>query len=64
MNFGFNYGVTPWLEHDGAQNQFITAAVVACVTTASFLIMTKWGKQFRMSTANSYWRYVAQRTHQ
>lgn len=58
MNFGFNYGVTPWLETNGAQNMFITAAVLALVTTASFIIMIKWGRRMRVSTAESYWKYV------
>ncbi|EXJ78904.1 hypothetical protein A1O3_08404 [Capronia epimyces CBS 606.96] len=64
MNFGFNYGVTPWLDHNGPQNMFIIAAVLALVTTASFLIMTTWGKRMRMNSADLYWKYVEQRgTH-
>ncbi|KAI1620002.1 serine/threonine kinase 16 [Exophiala viscosa] len=61
MNFGFNYGVTPWLDNMGAQNMFILAAVVASVTTASFLIMIKWGKQWREANAATYWKYVSER---
>ncbi|EXJ81511.1 hypothetical protein A1O1_07575 [Capronia coronata CBS 617.96] len=63
MNFGFNYGVTPWLDHSGYQNTFIVAAVLALVTTLSFLIMIKWGKQSRKLTAKLYWRRMRKGNH-
>ena len=59
LNFAFNYGVTPWLDHNGAQNMFITAAMMCLVTTALFFVMIKWGKQMRASSAATYWNYVA-----
>ena len=58
MNFGFNYGVTPWLDNTGAQNMFIAVGILAFATTLTFLIMIKWGKQTRMSNAEAYWKLV------
>lgn len=58
MNFGFNYGVTPWVDNTGAQNTFIAVGVLAFATTLTFLIMIKWGKKMRQSGAKAYWEYV------
>lgn len=62
INFGFNYGVTPWLESNGAQDMYITVAVLAFVTTASFLIMIKWGRQMRVRSGEAYWKYAERHT--
>lgn len=58
MNFGFNYGVTPWVDNMGAQNTFLVAGVIAFVTTLVFLIMIVWGKKMRMAGAATYWKFV------
>ncbi|CAK7203593.1 hypothetical protein SEUCBS139899_006330 [Sporothrix eucalyptigena] len=58
MNFGFNYGVTPWVDNMGAQNTFLVAGVVAFVSTLVFLIMIFWGKKMRMACAATYWEMV------
>ncbi|OJJ08760.1 hypothetical protein ASPVEDRAFT_879616 [Aspergillus versicolor CBS 583.65] len=62
INFGFNYGVTPWLENNGAQDMYVTVAVLAFATTASFLIMIKWGRRMRVRSGEAYWKYARQHT--
>jgi hypothetical protein len=58
MNFGFNYGVTPWIDNTGAQHTFLAAGLIAFVTTLVFLIMIFWGKKMRQATAPAYWKFV------
>ncbi|KAJ5288633.1 hypothetical protein N7478_001663 [Penicillium angulare] len=58
LNFGFNYGVTPWVDSMGMQNSFITAGLVAFVTTLVFVPFIIWGKRMRMWGAPAYWRLV------
>ncbi|KAL1892618.1 hypothetical protein Sste5346_006903 [Sporothrix stenoceras] len=62
MNFGFNYGVTPWVDNMGAQNTFLMAGVIAFATTLVFLIMIVWGKKMRMANAAAYWKFVEEST--
>lgn len=58
MNFGFNYGFTPWLDGMGRQNTFITAAFVGLAQIATFLIMIKYGKSLRRASARRYVKYA------
>ncbi|CAK7215376.1 hypothetical protein SBRCBS47491_002464 [Sporothrix bragantina] len=58
MNFGFNYGVTPWVDNLGAQNTFLMAGVIAFATTLVFLVMIVWGKKMRIAGAPAYWKYI------
>ncbi|KAJ5116318.1 hypothetical protein N7456_000666 [Penicillium angulare] len=58
LNFGFNYGVTPWVDSMGMQNAFITAGLIAFVTTLIFVPFIIWGKKMRMWGAPAYWRLV------
>ncbi|RDW87886.1 hypothetical protein BP5796_03580 [Coleophoma crateriformis] len=60
MGFAVTYAATPWITKLGVQNTFITAAFISMATSLSFLIMIKWGKQFREMGKNRYWRYVAE----
>ncbi|KAG4430758.1 hypothetical protein IFR05_013759 [Cadophora sp. M221] len=55
-----SYAVTPWILHLGVQNTFISAAFISMATSLVFLVMIKWGKQFREMGKLRYWRYVAQ----
>lgn len=58
INFGYNYGVTPWVDKSGLQNAFIAVGVLAFATTLTFLPMVKWGKRMRQHGAKAYWRML------
>lgn len=59
LGFGFSYAITPWIEAQGMRNCFITVAMLSLVTTASFLLMTTFGKRLRRFSRDKYWEYVA-----
>ncbi|KAH0832878.1 major facilitator superfamily domain-containing protein [Lanmaoa asiatica] len=52
------YGITPWLQM-GYQNTFISAAFVGLAITMTFLVVIKWGKDWRVASRKRYWVYVA-----
>ncbi|KAK7215766.1 hypothetical protein V2G26_003769 [Clonostachys chloroleuca] len=54
MSFAISYGITPWLTNLGYQNCFISAAFIGMVASSAFLIMIKYGKMFRISSAQVY----------
>lgn len=58
MSFVIGYGITPWIANTGLQNTFIAAAFVGLFCTATFFIMIKWGRKFRDSSKELYWKYV------
>ncbi|PWY72456.1 MFS transporter [Aspergillus sclerotioniger CBS 115572] len=58
MSFAMGYGITPWVNHLGYQNCFISAAFVGMACAAVFLVMIKWGKTFRIHSREKYWRIV------
>ncbi|EEP77921.1 conserved hypothetical protein [Uncinocarpus reesii 1704] len=59
LGFGFSYAITPWIEAQGLRNCFITVGMVSLVTTATFLLMTVFGKRLRRFSRDKYWQYVA-----
>ncbi|EAS30102.3 MFS transporter [Coccidioides immitis RS] len=59
LGFGFSYAITPWIEAQGLRNCFITVGMVSLATTATFLIMTVWGKKLRKFSRDKYWEYVS-----
>ncbi|KAI2413259.1 hypothetical protein LOZ41_003332 [Ophidiomyces ophidiicola] len=59
LGFAFSYAITPWIEAQGLRNCFITVGMVSLVTTATFLIMTVFGKRLRRFSRDKYWEYVA-----
>ncbi|KAK0384819.1 hypothetical protein NLU13_7297 [Sarocladium strictum] len=58
MSFAINYGVTPWLTNLGTQNCFISAAFIGLAASSAFLIMVKFGKGFRVRSADKYFAIV------
>ncbi|RAL03653.1 putative MFS transporter [Aspergillus ibericus CBS 121593] len=60
MSFAMGYGITPWVDHLGYQNCFISAAFVGMTCAAVFLVMIKYGKTFRMHSREKYWRIVGE----
>jgi MFS family permease len=58
MSFAIGYGITPWMANTGLQNTFIAAAFIGLGFTATFFIMIKWGRHFRLSSREAYWKYV------
>lgn len=58
MSFAIGYGITPWLKNMGTQNCFISAAFIGLAASLAFLIMIKWGKQFREMKREKYWALV------
>lgn len=51
----FTYVFQYWLDGMGLQNTTIFLAVICLVSNYSFLIFTKWGKKWRIKTAESYY---------
>ncbi|KAF3393696.1 hypothetical protein DPV78_009718 [Talaromyces pinophilus] len=58
MSFAISYGITPWLEHLGYQNCFISAAFIGMAACSTFLIMIKFGKRLRSRSSERYWAIV------
>lgn len=58
MSFAIGYGVTPWIDGMGLQNAFLTAAGVGLAQVATFLIVVKYGKKWRIASRARYWRFV------
>ncbi|KAK2809218.1 hypothetical protein FQN50_004054 [Emmonsiellopsis sp. PD_5] len=58
LGFAFSYGITPWVEHQGLRDCFITAGMIALVVTATFLPMMYFGKRLRLFSKDKYWEYV------
>ncbi|KAJ9634711.1 hypothetical protein H2204_006160 [Knufia peltigerae] len=58
MSFAIGYGITPWVEHLGLQNCFISAAFVGMAASSVFLVMIVWGKRFREKSRVEYWTLV------
>lgn len=52
------YRITPWIDGMGTQNCFISAAFVGMAACAVFLVMVKWGKDFRIRSKAEYWALV------
>lgn len=59
MSFGWNYAITPWIDHNGRQNTFIIVGCLSIVTGLSFLLMVFFGKRLRASSARRYWKMSA-----
>ncbi|KAK5044730.1 hypothetical protein LTR84_010504 [Exophiala bonariae] len=58
MSFAISYGITPWITNMGLQNCFISAAFIGLAASSVFLIMIKWGKGFRVRSAQKYFALV------
>ncbi|OAA53550.1 MFS transporter [Cordyceps fumosorosea ARSEF 2679] len=58
MSFAIGYGITPWLDHLGLQNCFISVAFVALAICSTFLPMIWYGKRLRAAKRESYWNEV------
>ena len=43
----------------GYQNTFISAAFVGLAITLTFLVVIRWGKDWRVASRKRYWAYVA-----
>lgn len=52
--------ITPWVEGLGYQNCFISAAFIGLACSLVFLVMIKWGKNFRVHSQTKYWSIVAE----
>lgn len=59
VGFGFTYAITPWYTTMGLQNCFITAGFVSIACMSTFLLFVWKGKQFRRSSADTYYVYAA-----
>jgi serine/threonine kinase 16 len=59
MSFAIGYGITPWIEHLGYQNCFVSAAFIGMAACLAFLVMVKWGKNFREQKKAVYWELSA-----
>jgi len=60
MSFAIGYGLTPWVNNMGLQNAFIVAAFAGMAQCMTFFLLTKWGKDLRISSAARYSKYVTQ----
>ncbi len=59
MSFAIGYGITPWVDHLGYQNCFISAAFIGMAACLAFVVMIKWGKTFREQKKTLYWDLAA-----
>ncbi|KAJ5004326.1 putative MFS-type transporter [Colletotrichum sp. SAR 10_66] len=59
MSFAINYGITPWLNHMGYRDTFITVGAIGFVWNASIFVMTRYGRKMREKSAERYWKDVA-----
>lgn len=50
--------ITPWLTNLGYQNCFLSAAFIGLGTSATFLLMIRFGKRLRELSARRYWDLV------
>jgi len=58
MSFAIGYGVTPWVTNMGYQNAFILAAFAGLAQVCTFFAVVRWGKGWRASSKDRYYRYV------
>lgn len=58
LSFAIGYGITPWIVNTGVKNCFIAACFISLGCIMTFLIMVKFGKQWRDATKKPYWGYV------
>ncbi|KAH8796032.1 major facilitator superfamily domain-containing protein [Hyaloscypha sp. PMI_1271] len=61
IGFAFTFAIQPWIDGLGGQVTTIMLAVLCLVSMTSFLIMVRWGKNFRRRTAKKYLHYTEQR---
>ncbi|KAG9656296.1 MFS general substrate transporter, partial [Aureobasidium melanogenum] len=59
IGFGFSYAITPWWTAQGLQNCFIVAAIISLVSTFSFLVLIRYGKQLRRRSIPAYQKYMS-----
>ncbi|KAI8265427.1 putative MFS-type transporter [Colletotrichum sp. SAR11_239] len=59
MSFAINYGITPWLNHMGYRDTFITVGAIGFVWNASIFVITRYGRKMREKSAERYWKDVA-----
>lgn len=50
--------ITPWLTNLGYQNCLISAAFIGMAASLVFLVMIRFGKNFRSRSASKYWEIV------
>ncbi|CAK7242265.1 MAG: hypothetical protein STHCBS139747_003751 [Sporothrix thermara] len=58
MSFAIGYGITPWLDHLGLQNTFVSAAMIGLAASAVFVVMLVFGKRLRARSRVAYWALV------
>ncbi|KAJ9623315.1 hypothetical protein H2204_011221 [Knufia peltigerae] len=58
MSFAVSYGITPWVNHLGIRNCFISTAFVGMAASSVFLFMIWFGKRLRARSAAKYWKLV------
>lgn len=51
---GFTFAIQPWLDRDGLSLTVWLMFMISLVINGSFLVMIKWGKDFRRRTASLY----------
>lgn len=54
---GFTFAIQPWLDRDGLSLTVWLMFMISLIINGSFLIMIKWGKDFRRRTAGLYEKF-------
>ncbi|KAL1296942.1 hypothetical protein AAFC00_004548 [Neodothiora populina] len=54
----FVFALTPWVDAVGLKYTVVTCVVIACVILAFLGVFIKWGKTFRVRSAERYHRYA------
>ncbi|KAH8655410.1 major facilitator superfamily transporter [Xylariales sp. PMI_506] len=58
LSFAINYGITPWLNASGYLRVYCIVAGIGLAWNASILVMTRYGRSLRETTADRYYRDV------
>ncbi|CAK7893932.1 protein Hol1p [[Candida] anglica] len=54
---GFTFAIQPWLDKSGLKLTTWLMFMLSIVINGSFVIMIKWGKDFRRATKDRYYKY-------
>lgn len=55
------FAITPWLQHSGLSNMFITAGLVSFAISMLFVPLIIWGKKIRKALAPRYYELLEKR---
>ncbi|CAK7903995.1 protein Hol1p [[Candida] anglica] len=54
---GFTFAIQPWLTRNGLKVTTWLMFMLSIIINGSFVVLIKWGKDFRRATKNNYYKY-------